>query len=216
MKHPAYTPCCNPLYRGWSIANEIDHSFFYSYSFTMFRTIARTQLQSARGFSGSAIRSLAVGDKIPNVPLYEGSPGNEVQLAEELAKKKALIVGVPGAFSPACSASHVPGYVQQLGQLSSKGIDEVFVVAVNDPFVTKAWGNSIVGDKASPVKFLSDPRGEFSGAWDVLFDAAKVFGNKRSARYAALVENGQVTKTFVEPDNISINVSAADKVVPEL
>lgn len=183
----------------------------------MLRTVLRTQLSTARNFSQSAVRAVAVGDKIPTASLYEGSPGNDVNLSEELAQKKALIVGVPGAFSPACSASHVPGYVKELQLLAKKGVNDVYVVAVNDPFVTKAWVESILGDKgASQIKFLSDPRGEFTGSWDLLFDATKVFGNQRSARYAVLVENGQVTKTFVEPDNTSVNVSAADKVTSQL
>lgn len=171
-----------------------------------------------RSFHGSAVRAVKVGDTIPSAPLYEGSPGNEVNLAEEIGNKKALIVGVPGAFSPACSASHVPGYYKLIRGFNDKGITHFYVIAVNDPFVTKAWGESITSHTtgSDQVKFLADSRGEFSRDWDVLFDAAKVFGGQRSGRYAVLVENGKVAKTFVEPDNTSVDVSAADKVLDNL
>lgn len=168
----------------------------------------------ARSFSSSCSRFVVVGDKIPSATLFEGSPGNDVNLAEEAKSGKAVIVGIPGAFSPACSASHVPGYLEQLGALKAKGIESVFVVGVNDAFVMKAWGESI--DKNSEIRFLADPKGEFSEAWDVLFDASKFFGNSRSKRYAVVVENGTVTNTFVEPDNVSVEVSAAGNLLKDV
>lgn len=188
----------------------------------MFKSIARAQLPRAstlvtRSFSASAARAVKVGDSVPSTPLYEGSPGNTVNLAEEIGNNKAVIVGVPGAFSPACSASHVPGYFNLLREFNDKGFTHFYVIAVNDPFVTKAWGESISHTTGSDqIKFLADSRGEFSRDWDVLFDASKIFGNERSGRYAVLVENGKVTKAFVEPDNTSVDVSAAEKVLESL
>lgn len=101
------------------------------------RSIAnRTLAQSAR-------RLLHAGEAIPSVSsLREGSPGNEVDLADLTKEGKSIIVGVPGAFSPACSASHVPGYISNLAKFEEKGY-KVFVTGVNDSFVFRAWGESL-------------------------------------------------------------------------
>lgn len=178
----------------------------------MLRSIIRPQL--VRPFSSTTARFVAVGDKIPSTTLFEGSPGNQVDLAEEAKEGKSVIVGIPGAFSPACSASHVPGYIKNLRAFNEKGYNKFFVVAVNDAFVTKAFGDSLLETVGTnQVRFLADAKGEFSKELDVLFDASKFFGNERSKRYALLVEDGEVKKTFVEPDNTSVDVSDASKVL---
>lgn len=172
----------------------------------------RSKTTQLRPIAQAFTRRLTTGDKVPSATLFAGSPGNEVNLAQELAGKKAIVVGVPGAYSPACLALHVPGYVKHLKQFQDKGVAQVYVVGVNDAFVMKAWGDSISGD----VTFLADPKGEFAQAWDVLFDALKFFGNHRSKRYAALVDDGVVKAAFVEPDNVSVEVSAAEAVLKEI
>lgn len=179
------------------------------------RNSLRTQVY--RSFGTTTRNMVAIGDKIPAVNLYEGSPGNTFNIAEEAAKGKALIIGVPGAFSPACSSSHVPGYLRNLRQFNDKGVDKFYVVAINDPFVMKAWGDVLTLNIFSDqIKFLADPRGEFTEALDLKFDASKVFGNERSKRYALYTEDGKVAKTFIEPDNTSVNVSDATKVLSEI
>ncbi|KEF62867.1 peroxiredoxin (alkyl hydroperoxide reductase subunit C) [Exophiala aquamarina CBS 119918] len=142
------------------------------------------------------------GDSIPSVDLFENSPGNKVNLANELASGKGVIIGVPAAFSPGCSDSHIPGYLTS-DKLKDAG--KVFVVSVNDAFVMKAWGKSLDADKSSGIRFLADPTGEFSKAWDVTFDATPILGNHRSKRYATTIENGRVVKAAVEPDNTGIS-----------
>ncbi|KAL4811134.1 Redoxin [Aspergillus unguis] len=149
------------------------------------------------------------GDSIPDIDLVEGSPGNKVNLAKEL-KGKGVIIGVPAAFSPACSSSHVPGYINH-PKLKEAG--QVFVVAVNDPFVTKAWGTTLDPSGKSGIRFLGDPSGKFSEALDVTFDSAAIFGNQRSKRYALVVENGKVKEALVEPDNTGMKVSTAENVL---
>jgi len=149
------------------------------------------------------------GDKLPDIDLVEGSPGNKVNLSKELTGK-GVIVGVPAAFSPTCSDSHVPGYVSH-SKLKDAG--QVFVVSVNDPFVTKAWGKTLDADGSTGIRFLGDPAAKFSEALDVAFDATGVLGNVRSKRYALLIENGKVKEAFVEPDNTGLSVSAAEKVL---
>lgn len=179
------------------------------------RSLARPQL--ARTFTSSAARFVSVGDKIPAIALFEGSPGNEVNLAEEAAQGKSVVIGVPGAFSPACLASHVPGFLNDLRQFNDKGYTSFYIVGVNDAFVMKAWGDSILGHTlgSNQVRFLADPKGEFTSELDLLFDASKFFGNERAKRYALLVEDGKVTKSFVEPDNVSVDVSSAESVLKD-
>ncbi|EDU41266.1 AhpC TSA family protein [Pyrenophora tritici-repentis] len=162
-----------------------------------------------RLFHASAPAFVKVGDKLPDVDLVEGSPGNKVNLAKELTGK-GLIIGVPAAFSPSCSESHVPGYINS-PKLKDAG--NVFVVSVNDPFVMKAWGKILDPSGSSGIRFLGDPSLSFTRALDLSFDGASIFGGDRSKRYALVIENGAVKAAHVEPDNTGLNVSAADKVL---
>ncbi|KAF8247700.1 Redoxin [Wilcoxina mikolae CBS 423.85] len=162
-----------------------------------------------RTFHRSSILSIKAGDAFPDVELMEDSPGNKLSLARLLQKQdKAIVVGVPAAFSPACSATHIPGYVS-----ANSGIP-TYVVSVNDPFVMKAWKESLVKDaSAAEFRFLADSAGSLIKALDMEFDSEAIFGNKRSKRFALYVQNGTVKKVFVEPDNTGVGESAAGKVL---
>jgi len=151
-----------------------------------------------------------VGDSIPSIPLVEGSPGDKIDLSQELSSGKGLIIGVPAAFSPSCSDTHIPGYVAS-DKLKSAG--KVFVVSVNDAFVMKAWAKTLDADKSSGIRFLGDPAGNFTRDWDVEFNAAPLLGNNRSKRYAVVTEDGKVKSVHIEPDNTGVDVSAAEKVL---
>ncbi|KAK8183346.1 AhpC/TSA family protein [Phyllosticta capitalensis] len=183
----------------------------------MLRLLAASSRSSAcasavrlsRGFHASARSSVSVGDSLPDLPLFKGSPGEQVNLAKELTGK-GLIIGVPAAFSPACSSSHIPGYINS-PKLKDAG--SVVVVSVNDPFVMKAWATSLDPNGKSGIRFLADTHGAFTNALDLSFDSKKIFGNDRSKRYALEVENGKVKAVHVEPDNTGVNVSAAEKVL---
>ncbi|ODV90920.1 hypothetical protein CANCADRAFT_25688 [Tortispora caseinolytica NRRL Y-17796] len=164
----------------------------------------------AKRFSVLSARRIAVGDAIPSAQLSKRGPGDTVDIAERVKAGKHLIVGVPGAFSPACSASHVPGYLVAWKTLHDKGVEGIHVVAVNDAFVTSAWAQSL-GAEGS-LEILADPAGEFTRAIDMEFDASKFFGNPRSKRYAMLVEDGRVKKIFLEPDSTGLDVSRAEEV----
>lgn len=185
----------------------------------MFSQVFKQNLraQSIRGFRTSTPLGVQVGDKLPLSTLFLDSPGNAVDLSAEIGNSKAVIVGVPGAYSPGCSKSHVPGYLNKLRAFNEKGYSKIFVVAVNDPFVMSAWGKDLSENSISSeqVKFLSDSKGEFVGALDLKFDATKVFGNERSKRFALLIEDGSVKQAFVEPDNAGINVSDSEKVLQQ-
>ncbi|EGW35344.1 uncharacterized protein SPAPADRAFT_58572 [Spathaspora passalidarum NRRL Y-27907] len=166
----------------------------------------------------NALRTyVAVGETLPSVDLYESSPGNAVNLAEETKSGKTIVIGAPGAFSPACSGTHIPGFVKNLRAFNDKGYQRFFVVSVNDPFVTKNWGEYLLHHTVAgqQIRFLADTNGEFTRELGLLFDATKVFGNERSKRYALLLEDGTITKAFIEPDNTSVDVSEASKVLAE-
>ncbi|KAG5421912.1 hypothetical protein I9W82_001005 [Candida metapsilosis] len=177
--------------------------------------IRPTFKQSATYFRQSYRFYAAVGDSIPSTNVFEGSPGNDVNLAKETGSGKSLLVGVPGAFSPGCTQKHIPGYLNNASEFKNKGIDNIFVLAVNDPFVTKAWGEGL-SKNDNQIRFLADSTGDFTRGLDLLFDASKVFGNERSKRYALLVEDGKIKQTFIEPDNTSVDVSDATKVLSSL
>ncbi|PMD13307.1 Redoxin [Hyaloscypha hepaticicola] len=149
-----------------------------------------------------------VGDSIPSIELVEGKPDVKVDLSKELGS--GLIIGVPAAFSPTCSDSHIPGYIAH-PKLKSAG--KVFVVSVNDAFVMNAWGKSLDKDGSSGIRFLGDPSGAFTRALDVEFEAAPLLGTNRSKRYAIVVEDGKVKSVDIEPDNVGANVSTADKIL---
>jgi len=166
-----------------------------------------------RLFQSSACARVQVGDELPAIKLVENSPGNTVDVREEIAKTglgKGLIIGVPAAFSPGCSNSHIPGY---LNHPKLKDAGAVFVVAVNDPFVTKAWAQQMDPDGRSGVRFLGDPTAKWTEGLDLHFNGAAIFGGMRSKRYALKIEDGKVQEAFVEPDNTGIDVSDAKKVL---
>ncbi|KAI4280833.1 MAG: hypothetical protein L6R38_004140 [Xanthoria sp. 2 TBL-2021] len=183
-----------------------------SHSRNLFRLLPRSLPAStiaSRPFSTTAPAFVKAGDRIPDIDLVEASPGNKVNLAKEL-QGKGLVIGVPAAFSPACSASHIPGY---LNSASLKEAGKVFVVSVNDAFVMKAWGATLDPQNKSGIRFLGDPDAKFTEALDLSFESASIFGNNRSKRYALKVEDGKVKEAYVEPDNTGVDVSSADKVL---
>ncbi|KAI0998450.1 hypothetical protein K3495_g9748 [Podosphaera aphanis] len=166
---------------------------------------------SGRSFHTSTRANIKIGDKLPSIDaLVENSPGNKVNLSETIANNKALIIGIPAAFSPSCSNSHIPGYIKHK-KLKEAG--QVFVVAVNDPFVTKAWGDSLDPSGSSGIRFLGDPTAKFTEALDLCFDGSAIFGGPRSKRYALELQDGKVKALHVEPDNTGLDVSSAEKVL---
>ncbi|KAF4585955.1 Thioredoxin-like fold protein [Ophiocordyceps camponoti-floridani] len=165
----------------------------------------------ARSFHSTPRACVAVGDRVPTFDgLYEDSPGNKVNLADEFKKADGYIVGVPGAFTGTCSTTHVPSYINH-AKLKQAG--HVFVVSVNDPFVMKAWREQLDPKGASSIRFISDPTAGFTKALELGFDGAAVFGGVRSKRYALKIEGGKITKTHIEPDVAVADVSMAEKVL---
>jgi len=155
-----------------------------------------------------------VGDKVPSVELFEDSPANKVNAAELTAGKKTVIFGVPGAFTPGCSKTHLPGYVADFEKLKAKGVDEIVCVSVNDPFVMAAWGKD--QNAAGKVRMLADTNGAFTKALDLELDLSAVLGSVRCKRFSMVVEDGVVKVLNVEPDGTGLTCSLAPAVADQL
>eukprot|EP00092_Neocalanus_flemingeri_P074468 GFUD01092092.1.p1 GENE.GFUD01092092.1~~GFUD01092092.1.p1 ORF type:complete len:158 (+),score=32.98 GFUD01092092.1:74-547(+) len=154
---------------------------------------------------------IAVGDQVPTVTLFEDSPGGKVELASLCAGKKVVIFGVPGAFTPGCSKTHLPGYVAAAEDMKTKGIQEIVCVSVNDPFVMEAWGKD--QGAAGKVRMLADTCGDLTKAMELQLDLSAVLGSVRCKRFSMVVEDGKVTSLNVEPDGTGLTCSLADKIV---
>ena len=148
---------------------------------------------------------IKVGDKLPAVKLHEFNEVEsegcalgpaEVDVTQATAGKKIAIFGLPGAFTPTCSAKHVPGYLAQTGALKAAGVDEIWCISVNDPFVMGAWGRE--QQAVGKVRMLGDGSAAFTNALGLAQDmSARGFG-VRSKRYSMLVDDGVVKTLNVE------------------
>ncbi|KAI9023631.1 thioredoxin-like protein [Phycomyces nitens] len=180
----------------------------------MLRTSA-ARFITRRSFHVSSVRAIKEGDSLPSLQVARKSPGDTVDINKLFSEKaKAVLFGVPGAFTPGCSKTHLPGFIKLADELKKKGIDYVACISVNDPFVMTAWGES-QGNK-DEVELLADPTGALAKAMDLNFDATAALGGHRFQRFAAIVEHGKVKKLFVEPDKTGLNVSLAENVVKTL
>ena len=151
-----------------------------------------------------------VGDKVPSATLYELSPeGPKPIKTEELFApgKKVVAFALPGAFTPTCSAKHVPGFVAEADKFKAKGVDTIACISVNDAFVMGAWGKDQKAD--GKVHMLADGNGDFTRAMGLEFDASKFGMGKRSQRYSMVVDNGVVKSVNVEEPG-AFDVSSAE------
>ncbi len=141
--------------------------------------------------------SLKKGDCFPNVNFYrmnDGSP-EKVNSVDLFNKKKIILVGVPGAFTPTCTNEHLPGYIKHFESFKSKGIEEIFFISVNDPFVMQKWGDSV--DK-NQLKFIADSDGEFMNSSGFMVDLSAAGLGKRLSRFSMLVDDGLIKEIFDE------------------
>jgi peroxiredoxin len=159
--------------------------------------------------------AIKVGDKIPSAKMkHKTDSGIEEVTTEDLfGGKKVVIFALPGAFTPTCSAKHLPGFVAHAADIKSKGVDTIACVSVNDAFVMDAWGKDQgVGDA---VLMLADGNCEFSDALGLSFDASGFGMGKRSQRYALVAEDGVVTVLNLEEPG-AFEVSNAESVLKAL
>jgi len=159
--------------------------------------------------------TIKVGDRIPAATLkVMTADGPSNMTSEELfGKGKVVLFSVPGAFTPTCSAKHLPGFVEQADTLKAKGVDAIVCLAVNDVFVMNAWGKSAsVGDK---IVMAADGNGEFTTALGLELDATGFGMGKRGQRFALVTDNGVVTALHVEGPG-EFKVSSAEYVLSQL
>lgn len=161
--------------------------------------------------------TISTGDKLPDATLIRmGDDGPaQVKLSDLTTGRKVVIFAVPGAFTPTCSAKHVPSYVENKDALLAKGVAEIICVSVNDPFVMKAWGEA-TGATGAGLTLLADADGGFTSALGLSFDAPPAGLIGRSKRYAMLVDDGVVKALNVEESPGAMDVSGADGILKAL
>ena len=158
--------------------------------------------------------AISVGDKLPDVTLTKATADGpeQVQSSDYFKGKKVALFSVPGAFTPTCSARHLPGYVEKADDLKAKGVDEIACTAVNDAFVMGAWQGA---NDAGDVTMLADGNGDFAEAVGLTMDG-KGFGmGKRGQRYSMIVEDGVVRELNVEQPG-DFSVSSAEHMLGQL
>jgi len=159
--------------------------------------------------------SIKVGDKMPKGQFTRmGAKGPEPISTDDLFNgKKVVLFSVPGAFTPTCSAKHLPGYIKNAEAFKAKGVDTIACMAVNDVFVMSAWGES---SKASgKVSMLADGNGEYARALGLELDASKFGMGTRSKRFSLVIDDGVVSKINIEPPG-EFGVSSAETALKQL
>lgn len=159
--------------------------------------------------------TIKVGDRIPSATLMQMKDGGPkpVKTDDLFAGKKVVLFALPGAFTPTCSAKHLPSFVQNADAIKAKGIDAIACVSVNDAFVMGAWGEQQkVGDK---IMMLGDGNGDLTRALGLEMDGSRFGMGKRSQRFAMIVDNGIVKQLNVEEPG-AFAVSSAEHVLTQL
>jgi glutaredoxin/glutathione-dependent peroxiredoxin len=158
--------------------------------------------------------SIQTGDRIPETTLttMTDSGPSPISTTELFKDRKVVLFSVPGAFTPTCSAKHLPGFVEHAEDLFAKGVDTIACMAVNDVFVMNAWGKSA---NAGRILMLADGNGEFTRALGLELDATAFGMGQRSQRFALVAVDGVVTGLFVEAPG-EFRVSSAEHVLSNL
>lgn len=166
--------------------------------------------------------TIKIGDRLPQGSLSEFievesegcSLGPNTFNIDDLTKgKKIAIFGLPGAYTPTCSAKHVPGYIENAAKLQAKGVDEIWCVSVNDAFVMGAWGRD--QNATGTVRMMADGSADFTKALGLVFDLTGKGMGIRSQRYSMLVEDGVVKQLNIEQPG-KFDVSNAETLLSQL
>ncbi len=160
--------------------------------------------------------TLQIGDRLPSATLMTPTSDGPrpITTDEVFAGKTVALFAVPGAFTPTCSARHLPGYIDNKDALVAKGVDTIACLSVNDPFVMGAWAES-QDVKADDVLMLADGNGEFTRAVDLTMDASRGGMGQRSKRYSMLVKDGVVTQLNIEEPGV-FEVSSAEHLLAQI
>ena len=159
--------------------------------------------------------TISVGDTVPEGTFTRmGDSGPEPVTTEELFKdKKVVLFSVPGAFTPTCTAKHLPGYVEGAGAIKAKGVDTIACMAVNDVFVMDAWGQS--ANAGDDVLMLADGNGAYAAALGLTWDLSALGLGTRSQRFSMVVNDGVVTQLNVEPPG-EFGISSAETILDNI
>jgi len=158
--------------------------------------------------------TIKVGDRLPDVKLVKATENGPeaVQSADYFAGKKVALFSVPGAFTPTCSARHLPGFVDKAEDLKAKGVDEIVATAVNDPFVLGAWNKASGSDD---ITMLADGNGDFAEALGLTMDGSAFGLGKRGQRFSMVIDDGVVKELNVEAPG-DFSVSSAEHLLGQL
>lgn len=158
--------------------------------------------------------TIAVGDKLPDVKLIQATDNGPeaVQSADYFKGKRVALFSVPGAFTPTCSAKHLPGYVDKAAELKAKGIDAIACTAVNDPFVMGAWNKA---SGSADVAMLADGNADFAKALGLTMDGSGFGLGTRGQRFSMVVNDGVVEQLNVEAPG-EFKVSSAEHMIDQL
>ncbi|MEO1014824.1 MAG: peroxiredoxin [Pseudomonadota bacterium] len=159
--------------------------------------------------------AIKVGDTIPHATLMVATANGpeKADAAELMGAGKVAFFAVPGAFTPTCSAKHLPGFVSHADDLKAKGVDKIVCLSVNDAFVMQAWGES--QNAGDAVTMAADGNGELAKAMGLEMDATGFGMGTRSQRFSGVAENGVVTHLFVEAPG-AFEVSSAEHMLTEI
>ena len=157
---------------------------------------------------------IQIGDRIPDVSLTLATPEGPIPVksGEYFSGKRVALFAVPGAYTPTCSARHLPSYVEKAADLKSKGVDEIVATSVNDAFVLGAWNRD---QGSSDITMLADGNGEFAEALGLTMDASKFGMGKRSQRYSMIVNDGVVEQVNIEAPG-EYSASSAETMLGQL
>jgi len=158
--------------------------------------------------------TISVGDKLPDVKLVKATAEgpDAVQASDYFAGKKVALFSVPGAYTPTCSAKHLPGFVEKAEELKAKGVDEIACTAVNDAFVMGAWNNEA---GSSDITMLADGNGDFAQAVGLTMDGSGFGMGQRGQRFSMVVNDGVVEQLNVEAPG-DFSVSSAEHMLGQL
>ena len=158
--------------------------------------------------------TISVGDRIPDVPITIATADGPEQTttSEYFGGRRVALFAVPGAFTPTCSARHLPSYVERAGELKGKGVDEIACISVNDAFVMSAWGQR---DGSQDITMIADGNGAFADAVGLTMDGSKFGMGKRSQRYSMLVNDGVIEQLNVEAPG-EYRASSAETLLEQL
>lgn len=159
---------------------------------------------------------IAINDMMPDVlvKLLKGNETEEVSFKEYIGHKKVVVFGVPGAFTPTCSNSHLPSFADKVEAFKAQGVHEVICVAVNDVFVLKAWAQYHKVEQK--ISFIADGNGELTTAMGMVLDATPFGMGMRSQRYSMYIESGVIRILNIEPSSGACIISTGTELIDQI